>query len=547
MKTKIPINQILKQAVTAHNEGKFEEAEKLYRSILEVEPKHAATLNNLGIIWEHYGKFEEAEVSYRKAIEVNPYLAEAHSNLGNTLKELKKLDEAEVSCKKAIKLKPNLPDAYNTLGIVLTELKKLDEAEASCKKAIELKPDYAEAYNSLGVLLYNINSLDQAEARFRKAIELKPDYAEAYNSLGLTLIKIGKLEKAKTYYKKAIELKPDFVIAHYNNCQIKKFSKEDEHFFQMHKLSLEQNLTDDQHCYITFALAKASSDLNQLDKSFKYYFEANTIRKKQLNYDINRDIKLFEQLKKTHPSLKKNSPETTDELNKQKIIFIIGMPRSGTTLVEQIISSHSKVMGAGELEYVDIFGRNIALGISEINNNTLLDFKGKYIRKLNKLSNGCLMVTDKMPANFKYVGLIYSVFPDAQIIHVKRNAAATCWGNYIKRFAKGANAYSYNLDDLVTYYELYQDLMKFWEEQYSDRIYNLNYETLTMNQEDQTRKLIQHLDLEWEKECLAPQDNRRIILTASNTQVRQKIYQGSSQEWKKFKPFLNGVFNHLDD
>ena len=236
-------------------------------------------------------------------------------------------------------------------------------------------------------------------------------------------------------------------------------------------------------------------------------------------------------------------------VNKNRLIFILGMPRSGTTLIEQIISSHSEVLGAGELSYVHRFGNAIARGISKVNTKILVDFRESYLKKLKELSNKSTTVTDKMPSNFKYVGLICSAFPDAKIVHVKRNSAATCWGNYKQHFTSKTLGYSYNLDDLITYYGLYQNLMQFWEEQYGDRIYSLKYETLTMNQEDETRKLIQYLDLKWEQECLAPQDNKRSVSTASNSskQIRQKIYQDSSQKWKKFEPFLKGVFNQLDD
>ena len=288
-------------------------------------------------------------------------------------------------------------------------------------------------------------------------------------------------------------------------------------------------------------------DLNQFDRSFKYYSEGNALRKKSLAYDVRHDIELFDQLKKSYPSIEKNSLETVNLSNEPRLIFILGMPRSGTTLIEQIISSHSEVLGAGELPYVHRFGDAIARGISKANTRILVDFRESYLKKLKELSNKSLTFTDKMPSNFRYVGLICSAFPDAKIVHVKRNSAATCWGNYKQYFTSKTLGYSYDLDDLITYYGLYQNLMQFWEEQYGDRIYSLNYESLTMNQEDETRKLIKYLDLEWEQECLAPQDNKRSVATASNKQIRQKIYQDSSQKWKKFEPLLNGAFNQLDD
>lgn len=482
-------------------------------------------------------------------MELNNNQALHHYNLGVKLHKLGKLDEAEVSYKKAIELKPNYFQAHNNLGSTLQKIGKLDESEESYNKAIKFKPDFVQAHNNLGLTLQKIGKLDEAEASFKRAIKFRPDIPEIYNNLGNLLKDLGRFEDAEANYKKAIELKPDFVLAHYILSKIKNFNKEDEQLIQMQKLYLDRTLTDIQRCRLSFALGKASEDLNQFEKSFKYYYEGNSLRKKLLNYNIRQDIELFDQLKKTYPIIEKNSLKTISLPNKPRLIFILGMHRSGTTLTEQIISSHSEVLGAGELPYVHQFGNAIARGTSKINTKILVDFRESYLKKLKELSNKNTTVTDKMPSNFRYVGLICSAFPDAKIVHVKRNSAATCWANYKQHFTTKSLGYSYDLEDLITYYGLYQNLMQFWEEQYGDRIYTLNYETLTINQEDETRKLIQYLDLKWEQECLTPQDNKRNVSTSSSSskQIRQKVYQDSSQKWKKFEPFLNGAFNQLDD
>ena len=505
------INQIFNQAITLHRNEKLEEAERLYKEILKVQSEHLDANNNLGIILEKHGKLEEAEIYYKKAIALNPNFAEPYNNLGTTLKDLGRFDESLLSFKKCIKLKPNLAQPHNNLGDLLFKLKKFEEAEASYKKAIELKPDYAKAYNNFGILLTDLDRIEEAKSNFKKSLEINPEYVEAFFNLG----------------------------------ELMNFTKEDERFSQMQKLYLSQSLSDEKRVILGFILAKTCEDLNQFDKSFKYYFEANKIHKKTINYDIKNIINEFSLYKSTCSNLKKHSLKNTKIEKSLKPIFIVGMPRSGTTLIEQIISSHSKVTGAGELNYIGSLGRDIALGISKINNNTLLNLKEKYIRILNRLSNGSLMITDKHTGNFRYIGLIYSLFPDAKIIHVKRNAAATCWGLFKKKFSGESIKYSYSLDDIVTYYELYQGLMKFWEEKYKSQIYNLNYEKLTENQGEETKKLIKYLGLEWEDACLAPQDNKRIVYTTSKMQVKKKIYTGSSDKWNKFEPFLNGVFDHL--
>jgi hypothetical protein len=173
------------------------------------------------------------------------------------------------------------------------------------------------------------------------------------------------------------------------------------------------------------------------------------------------------------------------------------------------------------------------------------EFRQKYLSELTKISSGKRFVTDKMPQNFLFIPLICATFPDAKIVHVKRDPAATCWSNFKQYFVTKNLGYCYNLQDVVEYYNLYKDLMMLWQSQYGDRIYHLNYENLTTDQEKETRELIKHLNLDWEKACLSPHQNKRSVRTASEQQVRQKVYQGSSDAWRKYEPFLNGAFDSL--
>ena len=269
------------------------------------------------------------------------------------------------------------------------------------------------------------------------------------------------------------------------------------------------------------------------------------MRKKLLNYSIDQDKSLFSELKSAQADLLKNALDIKESSTNPTPIFILGMPRSGTTLVEQIVSAHSKVNGAGELDHVSKFGGHLVLDSVLIKTEAISEFRNKYLSELLKLSNGKQFVTDKMPQNFRFIPLIYAAFPEAKIIHVQRNAAATCWSNYRQYFKSNGLGYCYDLKDVVTYYKLYRDLMKLWQSYYDDRIYNLNYDSLTTDQENQTRKLIKYLRLDWEKACLSPHQNKRSVRTASQQQVRKKVYQGSSEAWRKYEPYLNGAFDSL--
>jgi tetratricopeptide (TPR) repeat protein len=565
--------------VTLKELGRLEEAEASYRQAIELQPDYAEAHSNLGVTYKELGRLDESEASYIQAIVLKPNYAEAHYNFGNTLKELGRLDEAEVSYTQAIALKPGYAEAHSNLGVTYKELGRLDESEASYTQAIVLKPDYAEAYSNLGVTLKELGKLDESEASYTQAIVLKPDYAEAHDNLGNTLRELGRLDESEASYRQAIILKPDYfkayynlgnmlkelgrldeaeaacrqaialkpghVEAHRNLASIKIFSAEDEQYLKMLELYHDENISEEERCHINFGLAKACEDLGNFEQAFTHYSEGNELRKKLLNYDINQDVKLFRQIISNYPRIAQNSLKP-DKLSKNLMpIFIVGMPRSGTTLVEQIISSHSKVTGAGELSFATQFGASIAQGLSDSTTDSLINFRERYLIKLQNVSNGNFIVTDKMPHNFLYIGLLAAAFPEAKIVHVQRNPSAVCWGNYKEYFTSKSIGYCYGLDDVVAYYSLYQNLLELWEMKLPNRIYNLDYERLTINQDDETRQLIDYLGLDWDENCLSPQNNRRSVATASNTQVRQKVYQGSSEQWRKYQPFLNGALDGL--
>ena len=527
--------------------GENSEAINPNQTAVRLSPEDSAAHNNLGVTLKALGRLDEAKIRYKKAIALKPGYAEAHNNLGNTLKELGRLDEAEVSCRQAIALKPGYAEAYNNLGVTLQKQGRLDEAEASYREAIEWTPNFVEAYNNLGNTLKELDRLDEAELSCKRAIALKPGYAEAHNNLGIILQEQGRLNEAEASYREAIVFIPDFAKAHRHLAAIKKFNSKDKQYSKMLELYLDNSISEEQRCNINFGLAKACEDLGNFEQAFKHYDEGNKLRRKLLNYNINQDIELFRQLRSNYPNIQKHSLKLHKLMDNPTPIFIVGMPRSGTTLVEQIISSHPKVTGAGELPFATQLGALIARGSSPVDTNSLHEFRTQYLTKLQNVSNENKIVTDKMPQNFLYVGLLAASFPEARIIHVRRSPSAVCWANYTQYFVSKNLGYSYALDDVVNYYELYRDLMEFWSVSLSKRIYNLDYELLTINQENETRKLIRYLAINWDKRCLSPQNNTRSVATASNMQIRKKIYQGSSEKWKRYKPFLANKLDFSDN
>jgi tetratricopeptide (TPR) repeat protein len=527
------------------DQGRLNEAIKVYKKALSIKPDYAEAYNNMGIALKDQDKMEEAIEAYTKALSIKPDYANACYNMGITLKDQGKLEEAIEAFTKALAIKPDNAEAYNNMGAALTEQRRLEEAVKVYKKALSIKPDNAEAHNNMGIVLRDQGKLKEAIEAYAKSLSIKPDYAEAYNNMGIALKDQGKLEEAIKAYIKALSIKPDYAEAHRNLSPVKKYTENDKQFLQVQKLYKRDGLSGDTRCHLNFALAKMYEDIGKLNQAFRHLSEGNALRKKFLKYSINQDQVLFTKLKNAQPNLLKNKLKINKTSSEVSPIFILGMLRSGTTLVEQIVSSHSEVTGAGELNHVSKFGGKLAVDPRSVSIATVSKFRDEYLADLSKVSNGNHFVTDKMPPNFRFIPLICAAFPEAKIIHVQRNAAATCWSNYKRYFVSNSLGYCYDLKDVVEYYNLYKDLMRFWQSQYGERIYHLNYESLTTDQENETRKLIKYLGLNWQQTCLSPQKNKRSVRTASQQQVRQKVYQGSSEAWRKYEPFLNGAFDSL--
>ena len=522
--------------------GRLEEAENSYNKAIKLNYEYTPAHYNLGVTLSQLGRSSEAAESYKKAIKLKNDFIEAHYNLGITFKSLGRLKDAENSYKKAIELSPNFAEAHYNLGNMYKDLNEIDKAQTCYIKAIELKPNFAKAHSNFGNTLKTLGKLKDAENSYKKAIELSPNFAEAHFNLGVTYTEFGKLEEAGIHLTKAIEFKPDYADAHRHLTLIKKFDSQDKQYLEMQQLYHSEDISDENLCYINFGLAKACEDLNNYEQAFKHYHEGNELRKKQSNYDRNVDIEIFNQIKSSYERILGESKKF-DKLSINHLpIFIVGMPRSGTTLVEQIISSHPSVTGAGELSYINDLGVLIARGLSKIDHKSLLKFRNSYLDKIHNIANGNFFITDKMPQNFLFIGLITSVFPEAKIIHVKRNPQAVCWANYKQYFTKDIG-YSHTLEDIVNYYKLYENLMDYWSKFLDKKIYNLDYDKLTINQELETRQVIEYLGLKWDEKFLSPHENKRIVSTASNVQIREKIYQGSSDQWKKYEPFLKGILN----
>ena len=534
-----------------HESGRLEEAVASYLNALRIKPDYAEAHNNMGNVLMDIGKPEDALASFASALKYNPGLAQAYNNIGNCLRGMGRYDEAITNFAKAIQIMPDYAQAFSGLGNTFNDQGLHQKAIDSIKRGIQLKSDSAAAHNDLGNALSDLGRHEEAVKSYHAALSIEPDFAEVHSNLGNALCEFGSYDEAIASYTEALRLKPEFAEAHNNLSKNKKYTNDDPQFAQMLERLADPDISENELMYLSFALGKVYEDLGDVDQSFSYLLQGNRLRKKELNYEIRSDRAHFEHLKSL---LSGEGPSTlehekTATKSAKQPIFIVGMPRSGTTLTEQILASHSQVFGAGELQAVgrilSPIVRDMAVnGEKKIGADVLARFKDTYLDELEKIGGDESFVTDKMPVNFKWIGFLLTAMPGAKIINLQRDPAASCWSIFKRLFS--GNGYSNDLVDLAEYYLLYQDLMEFWRQQFPSQIYDLNYEALTENQEQETRRLLEYCELPWEEQCLEFHKTKRTVRTPSGNQVRKKMYTGSSSAWRKYEAHLEPMLSVLN-
>jgi hypothetical protein len=472
------------------------------------------------------------------------------------LQQLGQLSEAVASCDEALKLQPNHTGALFNRGNALRDLRRLDEAVESYDRAIRLKPDFVDASYNRAFTLKDMDRQEEAVVGYDETIRLRPGHAEAHNNRGVALQELGRLDEAVKSYETAIQLKPAYPEAHRNLSTLSEHSRTDVELAAMEKLHADSEPGGADRMHLCFALSKLCEDLGEHDKCFAYLEEGNRLRKKERGYEIDGDRRLMADIRGAFPEggLARNvAPAEDDSI---RPIFIVGMPRSGTSLVEQILASHSAVHGAGELKFMSDLAAPLLSGPldpdqsqrnqdRQVSPEAIERVRDRYLEDLAALNVDEKTITDKMPLNFRWIGLILMTFPEARIVHLNRDPRATCWSIYKHYFSVGGNGFAYDQEDLAEYYGLYLELMAFWRERFPNAIYDLCYERLTENQEDETRKLLAYCDLSWEHQCLDFHATNRPVRTASVAQVRKQMYTGSSNAWRHqeahLQPLLRGL------
>ncbi len=532
-----------------HAQGKHVECENECLKLLKQYPSLAPILNLLGGSMVGQLRYEEAIGVFDKVIQIDARFFQAHLNRGISCYHLQRYEESILSLDRALAIEPTNMVALYTKGIALNDLMRFKEAAEVLRNVVKVEDDNLEALHALGYALENIGKLEESIKYYNLAIGIKKDYFEAIASLGRVNSILGNKSEAIQLYQKSLDINPNNARAHRAYSRLVTYKEDDPYIPVMENLYRERKLQDKGHVQLCFALAKAYEDIGRYEESFQRLKEANDLHKKTMNYNVLGEIQLIQYIMEVF----KKSPLQIypDEFPNPDIspVFILGMPRSGTSLVEQILSTHTQVHGAGELGIIRELTHELVFSKKQARVFTKEErriFRDRFLSYLQSLQVPEKIIIDKMPHNFLYIGYIFSAFPNAKIIHLNRDPIAVCWSMYQRFFpAQGLN-FCYDLDDLATFQRLHDNLMRFWNDLYPGKIYEIHYEKLTENQEEETRKLLEYCDLPWQDDCLNFHKTKREVKTASLGQVRNKMYTGSSEAWRKFETQLQPLIKSLN-
>jgi len=565
---------------------RLDEALASFDRAIALKPRYAQALANRGITLQRLERLEEARGSLESAIAFAPHFAEAHYNLANVLRQRGEREQAVVHYERALAIMPNLAQAHNNLGVVLSDAGKFEEAQARYERALAIMPDFAEphfnlanafrlqgklkdavahyeralalrpdfaaAHCNLGVALKEQGKPAEAVARFERALLVKADYAEAHGNLAAVLLELGQLAEAKRAIGRAIELEPKVPGHYYTLSQIGRFAATDPWLTAMEDLAREPlSLAEDARVKLHFALGKAYADLGRHQPSFAQFLAGNALKRRQIDYDEAATLAMFQAIRNSFTAERVSALQGFGQRSDVPI-FVLGMPRSGTTLVEQILASHPQVFGAGELELLPrlVARRGERSGVevdtADLSATRMRRLGTEYLAGLTPRAPRAKRITDKMPANFALIGFIHLALPAARIIHVRRHPVDTCLSCFSSLFTAG-HLYTYDLAELGRYYRAYQEMMEHWQKALPRGvILDVRYEDVVVDLDAQARRMLAHCGLPWDDACLAFYETKRAVSTASAAQVRRPVYATSIGRWRAYQSSLQPLLQGLN-
>ena len=509
-------------AVALQRQGRPAAAEQLYQSVLGFDAAHYGALYNLGFMRLQQGRRDEAARLLRKALKAQPRSAEA----------------------------------WNALGIVQHTAGQFREAAASFEKSLVLDPTRAQAHNNLGASLHLLDRRDRAIESYRRALALDPGYADAHRNLGNALQGLGRIDEARRAYEAAIDAAPRQAGLYLSLSDCKRFAAGDLHLAAMESLAREaERLPEDERISLRFALAKALADIGEYARSWDELVAGNALKRRRLAYDEPAVLEHFATVRAAFtPGWIRDRRGAGDPSTVP--VFVIGMMRSGTTLIEQILASHPAVAGAGERADFALAVEAVAPGlagrgsgypatVAALSAKQIREIGARYLSGMRRGRAGAARIVDKMPTNFLLAGLIATALPNARIIHARRDPLDTCLSCLATLF-RGDLPFAYDAGELGRYYRAYQELMQHWRETLPPGVMlEVDYEALVGDLEGQARRLVAHCGLDWDAACLSFHLTQRVVSTASAAQVRQPIYRSSVGRARAYGEALRPLIDAL--
>jgi tetratricopeptide (TPR) repeat protein len=543
------------QGLVYKEQGKLAEAAECWRRTLELQPDNAHALNNLGNALREQGKLDDAAACFRQAIRLQGDVARLHYNLGNVLRDQGKLEESAAAYQRAVVLAPDYAQAHGNLGSVLRGLGRIDQATACWRRVVALKPDLHEAHNNLGNALRDRGEFDEAIACYSRAVQLRGDFVKALGNLGTALAQSGDFSGAEQCFRAALAHDPGNASAHFKLAELLGGMLPDEDFAAASRLLAAGNLADWQQMLLHYGLAKVFDARGDYAAAAGHLARANALqlgqwRKRGREYDPQEQQRLAAGL------IELCTPEFFAErrdwgADSELPVLIVGLPRSGTTLVEQFLAAHSQVFAAGEIKLVhETLGAvarpdgDVIAGLRRADRQAVGLLAGQHLERLRAFSGTALRIVDKLPENYLLLGLLAVLFPRAKFIHCRRDlrdVAVSCWMTHFQEI-RWANDQGH----IAAQFRQYMGVMEHWRKVLPAPLLEIDYEQAVDDLEGTVRRLVAFCGLPWEPDCLEFHKAKRPVTTASAVQVRRPAYKSSVQRWRHYEPHLAWLFARLE-
>lgn len=525
------------------NHKQFELCLHKINKIIKQSKNEYLPYNFRGIVFLSLKKYIEALEDFKKSISLNSSFSEGHNNIGLAYIALNREDQAINAYKKALSINPNSINTKINLGILYSQIYLYSQAIEALQSVLNAMPLHEHSHQLIADVYLKLFKYDLALSHHIKAREINPLNFMNYYLLGSDYLWTGDKDQASNNFRKALEINPNYCQSFYGLSRVENIKAEDPLFHQAMNLLNNSSLPNEEKVYLNFFVAKVFESSNNFDLFFKYLNQGCSLQNQMSQYKFEQSEKIQINVENCYEKYISLLQAKFYKLDQSELcnspIFIVGMPRSGTSLIEQILSNHSEIFGAGEINIIHsemekIF--SLPHDIEELAEK-LLALRKTYLNHLASISDK-KFITDKLPLNFHWLGFIKLIFPQSKIFHIKRNPVATAFSIYRTLFTRGSLNFSYSFKNIINYYRLYESTIKFWSKHSPNNIMHIDYEELVREPVFYAKEMCNFLNVPFEDDITNLSLNHRPVLTASDLQIRNTIYTNSSKSWEKYKDFL---------